>query len=431
MADAIAKGVRRGVGPEGLREWFNVARRALLSAPLDDEAFEQVSDRFSEPERCVAAVDDAGNVCGSAYAFSTTLSVPGGQVSAAAVTAVGVLPTHRRQGHLTRMMQAQLDDVAQRGEALAVLVSAEYPIYGRYGYGVATEACGIHVDAAALRGLPDDGFVLPSSGHVALLDNDAFYEVLPVVYNRAVARNAGHMERDDSYFRLVAGLAVGHFGEDSSKSSKVAWCDAAGEVQALASYTVEQNWQGNRPLGTLTAFPLIAATDEGERELLRFLVNVDWIAAVQVNLRPIDDAAPLWLRDGRVAELVDRSDHVWARIMDVPAALSARRYQARGEIVFEVVDPMGYASGRFLLEMSPDVVPDGETAAAHPARCVPTDAEPDLTVPVGALGAAYLGGVSWSRLAAAGQVDEHSPGTVSHASAAFTTPRAPWCAMTF
>ena len=63
----------------------------------------------------------------------------------------------------------------------------------------------------------------------------------------------------------------------------------------------------------------------------------------------------------------------------------------------EVVDPMGFAAGRFRLEAGPDG-----------AKCVPTGADADLAVPAGALGAAYLGGHSWARLAA-GRLGRRAP----------------------
>lgn len=433
MAVTTAEGITIGLKDEkDLRDWFNVSRRAMLDGPLDDEAFERTRDRLKEPDRCIAAWDDRGRQCGSALAFGTELTVPGGSVAAAGVTAVGVLPTHRRQGHLTRMIRTQLTEIAERGEPVAALISAEYPIYGRYGYGPATDACSVQIDAAALSGLPDDGFRAPPSGRTELLDNDAFYETLLSVYDRARAGIAGHIRWDDSTYRMVAGLAQPTFGPDSSQSAKVVWYDDSGEVQGAVTYTVESNWQGNRPLGILNALPLVTATEDAHRELLRYLVNVDWIASVRVGLRPVDDLAPLWLKDGRVARLADRFDHIWVRVLDVPAALTARRYQTPGEIVLQVDDPMGFAGGRFLLEVSADVATDGANAlAAHPARCVATDADPDVTVPVGALGAAYLGGVPWARLAAAGEVQEHRAGAVSQATAMFTTPRAPWCALTF
>jgi hypothetical protein len=88
--------------------------------------------------------------------------------------------------------------------------------------------------------------------------------------------------------------------------------------------------------------------------------------------------------------------------------------------VFDVIDRLGFASGRFRLEGGPEG-----------AECVPTDEEPDLAFPVGALGAAYLGGQRWGRLAAACWVDEFRPGGVARADALFSTGRAPFCALTF
>jgi predicted acetyltransferase len=183
---------------------------------------------------------------------------------------------------------------------------------------------------------------------------------------------------------------------------------------------VTQAGENNRPASLLRANLLVAATAEAEHELLRFLASVDWVGKVEVGLRPIDDPAPLALIDGRMAVLTDRSDHVWLRVLDVPAALGARRYTVPLDLVIEVDDPGGYASGRFRLEGGPDG-----------AGCERTDAEPDLVVPAPALGAAYLGGTGWARLAAAGWVDERTPGAVARAATAFSTPRAPWAAVSF
>jgi predicted acetyltransferase len=141
---------------------------------------------------------------------------------------------------------------------------------------------------------------------------------------------------------------------------------------------------------------------------------------VHLGTRPVDDPVPLWLHDGRSALLHERSDHVWARVLDVPAALTARRYATDSRLVLEVDDPLGFANGRFALDGGPDG-----------AACVPTTDEPDLVVPVHALGSAYLGGSSWARLAAARWVTEARPGAVEQASTMFSMSRAPWCALTF
>ena len=76
-------------------------------------------ERFSKmlaPERMHATFDGKA-IVGGAGAFTFEMTVPGGApVPCAGVTVVGVLPSHRRRGLLTRMMRAQLDDVRERGE---------------------------------------------------------------------------------------------------------------------------------------------------------------------------------------------------------------------------------------------------------------------------------------------------------------------------
>src|SRR5919204_1227883 len=88
-------------------------------------------------ERMRAALDD-GTTVGGAGAFPFDLSVPGGSLRCAGVTVVGVAPTHRRRGIMTALMRAQLDAARELGEPLAGLWSSEAPIYGRFGFGLAS-----------------------------------------------------------------------------------------------------------------------------------------------------------------------------------------------------------------------------------------------------------------------------------------------------
>src|SRR5262245_25785463 len=96
---------------------------------------EDESRNFSELlpfDRMLAVLDD-GEIVGGAGSHLFELTVPGGPAPCAGVTVVGVLPTHRRRGLLTRMMNAQLDDLRGRGEAIAALWASEETIYGRFG----------------------------------------------------------------------------------------------------------------------------------------------------------------------------------------------------------------------------------------------------------------------------------------------------------
>ncbi len=76
--------------------------------------------------------------------------------------------------------------------------------------------------------------------------------------------------------------------------------------------------------------------------------------------------------------------------------------------------------GRFSL----DGAPDG-------ASCRPTRADPDLTLEVAALGAAYLGGARFTTLVRAGRVLERTPGAARRADLLFSSDPAPWCTTMF
>jgi predicted acetyltransferase len=406
----------RTITDDELGTYIDVVRTAFVEGSASEDEVE-ARRPLTDIARSLGAYDEDGRMCGAARAFGTQLTVPGGAtVPCAAVTSVGVLPTHTRRGHLTRLMSAQLDDVAERGEPVAALIAAEYPIYGRYGYGPATEAVSLRIDTAAASWRDD------AVGAVEIVDAETFAKIVEELYDRVRVTIPGHLAWDTVMWRIHAGLEPSPWGHDdkAKKATRVVWRDAGGEARAATSYQVDGTWERNRPAGKLTSERLVAADGRAEIEMLRYLTSIDWASGVEVWLRPIDEPAPLALVDGRAAHLADRSDHVWVRVVDVPAALAARTYAVEGSLVLEVADAQGHGTGRFRLE-----------AGVGGATCAATTDDADLTVPVGALGAAYLGGTGWARLAAAGWVDEHRAGAVERATALFTSPRAPWCAMTF
>jgi predicted acetyltransferase len=405
----------RSITGDELGPFLDVVRTAFLSPPLSADS---VAARrpYIDIERCLGAFDAGGRLCGVARAFATPLTVPGGEVTAGAVSSVGVLPTHTRQGHLSRMMRTQLADVAERGEPVAILIAAEYPIYGRYGYGPATEAVALRIDATSATWRDEP------SGSVEIVDNESFAKVISELYERARRVTPGHIGWETIRWEIDAGVTALHDGDDDKRrgATKVVWRDDRGEPQAATSYHVDESWVHNRPANTIRSEALVATSARAEHEMLRFLASVDWVSEVSVWLRPVDDPAPLALGDARAARLDDRSDQTWLRVLDVPAALAARRYATGGSLVIDVDDPLGFAHGRFRL----DAGPEG-------ADCTPTTADPDLAVRAGALGAAYLGGQSWARLADVGWVDERRAGAVAEAASLFAVPRAPWGAVTF
>jgi len=104
--------------------------------PPPSEELLELFARTLPHERMHAAYED-GQIVGGAGAFPFELSVPGGSLPCAGITAVGVHPTHRRRGVLRAMMDEQLRDIHEREEPIAALWASEETIYGRFGYGLA------------------------------------------------------------------------------------------------------------------------------------------------------------------------------------------------------------------------------------------------------------------------------------------------------
>ena len=104
-----------------------------------------------------------------------TMSVPGGEVAVGGVNNVAVRADYRRRGLMTSMMTAALRDIRERGEAVSALWPSEAPIYGRFGYGLASRHARLLIDGqpgAAGSASPGEIRLMPdaATADVALLD---------------------------------------------------------------------------------------------------------------------------------------------------------------------------------------------------------------------------------------------------------------------
>jgi predicted acetyltransferase len=241
----------------------------------------------------------------------------------------------------------------------------------------------------------------------------------PPVYDAYRAAVPGAIDRDAAWWERAVGTA--ELGEpEAAPSYSVVHRSGAGRAEGFARYHVDVEWQASRPLSRLVVDDLIALTPAAYAALWRFCCEVDLVAEVRARRRAVDEPLSLLLEDGRMARNSDRSDFVWARLLDVPAALSARRYFAEGSLVLAVSDPLGLAGGTYRLESGP-----------RGATCTPAVEAADLSLGMDALGALYLGGVSVHRLAAVERVAEHRRGALDLAASMLQAPTAPWCPSSF
>jgi len=374
---------------------------------IDDEQFAR---DMSEPfDRHYVAVDGPEFVA-TFGSFPTELTLPGGvTVPAGAVTQVTCRATHRRQGILTRIMERDLIGSRDRGEVADVLIAAEYPIYGRFGYGPAARGT-IRVVEAELA-TPTYG----GAGTIRVVDAATFRKDAPAVFDRVRRSRPGMIDRD--LFDWDMRSDVRRYPEGKPwHGFRILCVDDAGTVQGYARYTVHDDWSDMRPQSTLEVAELAAATPSAEARLWAYLLSLDLIGTIKAPDRPVDDVLPWLLVDARHAKQTSCFDMLWLRPLDVARLLTTRAYAASGRVVIEVDDPLGLAGGRFALDASP-----------AGATCTPTTESAELTLPIRTLGAACLGDVRLDVLHRAGWLDEHVPDAVARAGALLAGDVAPWC----
>src|SRR5262245_41142401 len=157
----------RTISPDEALEYRRAVRIGFATRDTVDDA-EWAAAVVDPVDRAYAAFDK-GRIVATLQSFQTTLTLPGGaMVPAGALTAVTCQPTHRRQGVLTRMIGLDLAASKDRGEPVDILIAAEYPIYGRFGYGPAVMSTAWELDLTATS------FATPGSGTVEFVDNVTF-----------------------------------------------------------------------------------------------------------------------------------------------------------------------------------------------------------------------------------------------------------------
>lgn len=401
----------RVLRPAEWDSWFACLERAfggVLSAPESRALWQELT----EHDRSIGLWD--GEVCvGTAGAYSFRLTVPGGAaVDAAGVTAVSVAGTHRRRGLLRTMMRRQLDDVRSWGEPLAVLTASEPAIYGRFGYGAATRAMSLDVDTARVQlELP------PGTDEVRVRYTDpvAALPACEEVYGRLAAERPGTPVRQPKWEQA----AVIDTAQDRAGASALqcVLAERDGEVLGYATFRVRPDWDRAGPKGTVALRDLAALDPASYAALWRFLFGIDLTSSVEAGSRPVDEPLMHLVSDVRRCE-ARVQDALYVRLVEVGAALEARAYRTPVDVVLEVADAFcPWNAGRWHL------VADAKGGAS--CRRAP-DRAPDLELSVRELGAAYLGGVSFTSLAAAGRVREVRPGAVAEVSAAFSWHVEPW-----
>jgi len=376
-----------------------------------------------EPERTLVAFD-GDRAVGTTLAFSFGLTVPGGDiVGAAGISGVAVLPTHRRRGILSSLMCRQLTDIAAGSEPVAALFASESAIYGRYGYGSAAEQYSFTFNRGDGRLRPLQGAAAQPGPTLRITEPRSAVAEMKAIYETTRSTRPGMLTRHDGWWE--ASVADPEFLREGNSPLRCVIAEDQSGPRGYALYAAKPDWgRDGMPAQVLFVRELLWTDPASAVALWADLLSRDLVTEIRTRMRPVDDPIQHLLVDPRRTR-TRVSDGLWIRIVDLPEALMRRRYTCPVDLVIEVADPQLPANeGRWRL------VAGGLADDAKPT-CERTSADPDITMPVAALGAAYLGGTRLGGLAAAGQVTAHLPGALTELSAAMWWDPAPWSPMMF
>jgi len=358
----------------------------------------------TEIERSLVA-DDDGAAVGHTCALSREITVPGAVVPAAHVTGVGVAPTHRRRGLLTAMMHRQLREIAAGPEPIAVLWASESAIYPRFGYGPAATRLRLDIPTREVRLTP----AVAPAGRLRVVEPIAATAELAGVFDRIRAGRVGWSSRDERRWKYL--LTDNESRREGATALRGVLCDGADGPVGYAIWRVQERWGDRGPDSRVRIEEVVADDPATYVTLWQFLLGIDLARSATYSYAALDE--PLQYLVDEPRRLGGATlDSLWVRLIDLPAALEARRYAAPVDVVLQVTDPLIEGnSGRWRL-----------TGDTEKATCVRTDDPADLACTVTELGAAYLGGTSLAALAAAGRIERL---TGNFPSAAFGWDRQP------
>ncbi len=391
---------------------------AALDLPISrgflDVRVEEHPDPEPDHSRSFAAVVD-GEMVGGCSSYDFEMNVPGGgRVEVGGLTSVAVQATHQRLGAMSGLVGAHLADCRERGEAASVLMAAQATIYGRFGYGWASDTVGWRVDRSRsqFRERPDTG------GSLRFILQDDAAATLAAIYPGAMAARAGSLSRPGSWFEAILDRKESWMG--GGDLFVVVHRGSAGVDDGYVLYRITPSSHDAADPVTATIVELVASDPVVEAALWQFCLEIDPVGRVEYLWGPVDPAVARWLADRRALETTRRQDFLWLRPLDVAGLMGSRSYRVDGRLVIGIDDPADPAvHGSWELEV--------EAGTAEARR---SGDDPQISMTAAGLGEICLGGSSAEAMWRAGTLAGDRE-AVASADVLLGTARPPWCITKF
>lgn len=313
-----------------------------------------------------------------------TMNAGAGIVDCQVINTIAVRASHRRRGLLAAMMAEQLGSVRERGLGCAVLSASEGTIYGRFGFGVTNRLATHEIDTRRFR-LAEHARVAPGTVefvHPSFL-TDHFERI-----------NLAHQKRHRGAFGRQRGHQLWVTGAwdrgDNGPSKSLRAVVHFDEQQVPDGYAVfrHKGWD-SQPI-TAEVTEVCAPDPSVELALWQMLASMDLVERLTCEL-VFDHPLPLALVDPWAVKTTEVGDWEWLRIVNLEKAVAERGFQFDGVLIMEISDPYEWCSGTWQL-----TVTDGRGTVQR------TDAAPEVSLGIAALGRMWFGDRSLVDLAGAG-----------------------------
>ena len=319
--------------------------------------------------------------------FDKTLNCGREHLPLRMVTDVTTSPAHRRKGLIRRLMEDCLTEAAADGVPIAALTVSEATIYGRWGYGAATFAPDVEVDAGPRFGLRD--FTDP--GRVELIDPRTTWDLVSSQIDAFRLRSRGAVGLPQFYEPLLTGHWNFREGGEDTHLRTAVHLTADETVDGIVIYKpAARDEQGNRKINVSV---IVSESAEGYLALWQYLGGIDLVDSLHFDCLAPEDPIRWALRDINALTVKGVNEFLWVRVIDLPRAFAARPWSADGEVVLDIADAQGHVPGRWLMRTHDGV-----------AQVETTDREPDLALDAETLGSLYLAGVDIETLHRAGRI---------------------------
>ncbi len=398
---------------------FTAAGRPVDAGFIDEQR------RVFDLDRAIAAFD-GDELVGTIGSRPLRMTLPGGgDIAIAAIGQGGVLPSHTRQGIMKELVMLSLRAALEHEEPLAAWTTSEWPLYERYGAGVATFSATNRLKGLRVNSLRKPADVRQS---VRLVSARRALRLLPRLHLRCSQRPGG-VPRDVRYWRhLISRLEQGKSAdvlESQADFSAAFYClskDGSDRENGCCIYRIHQKWDGGLPNSELEIVTFMYTDESAALSMWSFLLRIDLVGSILIPHAPIQNLLRWMLVDGRRIETLGVQDHIWLRVLAPIQVLERRRFPPMLEpLTLQIFDPIGFTDKTTL-----KLISDGMATEVHA-----TTNNPDIEMDIGMLSALVLGGHSVLDLAASGRIRGTSRDALLRLAYAFTGCQLPYTDTSF